>query len=754
MKIILLAFLLTGLGLWAQTPPPAPGTPGPARGPLPPGAVQAPPSVGTNAAAASPATRPAAPASAGQARPPGIPVPAPAGVAGPPVPRATPKPTATTKAPAPAVGDAASEETVPAGMIDFRLADLSQVLEVYADLVNRTILRPSTLPIPQINLTTHTALTKKEAIQALDAVLGMNGIAMVNVGDKFVKVVQTQNAGGVGQEMFKGAGNTLPELGQYVTYVMQVTNVRPSELSQALQPFASAVPNPILAIDDSQILVLRDFSENVKRMVEMVKKIDVAIPTDFVSEVIPIKYMVASDIASVLNSLSGSGGGGGVGAGTGAGRTGRTGRSGMGGMGSRMGMGSTGMGGMGMGGMGMGYSGTGMGGYSSMGEATPLTPAGYTPMAAATPVAPGANNSFTGRLRDIMSRAGGTGTGEIHVFGQTKIIADERTNSLLIYASKEDMTKIKDIINKLDIVLPQVLIESVIIEVDLNNSKNLGVSYQEAKGHGIGNYFNGIGGINNGNVLNQSTFGSGSGTNAAGSLPGGFSYLAHLGQDLDVSVTAAASDSHAKILQRPRIQTMNGVEASIFIGETTPYPTGSYYGGGAYGGYSSIQQMQVGVTLDVTPLINPEGLVVMQIAQQIDSVSGYVNIANIGNVPQTSSKTASTTVAVRDHETIILGGLIQTSKSDSYSGVPVLMSIPWLGNLFRSTTKTEDRSELIVLIRPTVLPTPEVAAMAARVEKNKMPGVRAAENEIQGDENKRIKKFELEFKGKEVLETQ
>jgi general secretion pathway protein D len=593
------------------------------------------------------------------------------------------------------------------------------------------------LPIPQINLTTRTALTKKEAIQALDAVLGMNGIAMVNVSETFVKAVPTANAAGVGQEVFKGAGDLLPELGQYVTYVMQVTNVRPSDLTQVLQPFASTVPNPILAVDTSQILVLRDFSENVKRMVEMVKKIDVVFPSDFVSDVIPIKYAMASEIAGALNSLSGAGGGGAtVGSTSSTGRGSRT--NGRTGMGSRTGTGMGGMSGMG----GMGTTGTGMGGVNPMGTTTPGA-------------AGNANTSFTDRLKNIMNRSGGaTGSGDIQVLGQTKIIADERTNSLLIYASKEDMAKIKDIINKLDIVLPQVLIESVIIEVDLNNSKNLGVSYQEAKGHGIGQYFNGIGGINNGNMLNQSTFLSGTATNAAGSLPGGFSYLAHLGQDLDVSVTAAASDSHAKILQRPRIQTSHGVEASIFVGETTPYPTGSYYGGGAYGGYSSIQQMQVGVSLDVTPLVNPDGLVVLQIAQQIDSVSGYVNIANIGNVPQTSSKTANATVAVRDHETIILGGLIETTKNDSYSGVPLLMDIPGLGVLFRSSTKANTRSELIVLIRPTVLPTPEVAAMAARVEKNKMPGVRAAESEIQSEENARLKKFEKDFKGKEVLETQ
>jgi general secretion pathway protein D len=164
--------------------------------------------------------------------------------------------------------------------------------------------------------------------------------------------------------------------------------------------------------------------------------------------------------------------------------------------------------------------------------------------------------------------------------------------------------------------------------------------------------------------------------------------------------------------------------------------------------------MQVGVTLSVLPLINRDGLVVMDIQQQIDSIAGFVNIANIGNVPQTSSKTASASVAVRDRDTIVMGGLIETTKNDSISGVPVLMDIPVLGALFRSTSKGDERTELIILMRPTVLPTPEVASLATRVERNKMPGVRATENEIQIEENKRLKDLEKQNHGRPLLETQ
>ena len=130
----------------------------------------------------------------------------------------------------------------------------------------------------------------------------------------------------------------------------------------------------------------------------------------------------------------------------------------------------------------------------------------------------------------------------------------------------------------------------------------------------------------------------------------------------------------------------------LFVGESRPYPTSSYYGGGAYGGYSSIQQLQIGVTLEVTPLINPDGLVVMDIHTKIDSFEGNVTIQNVGDVPITSSKEASAKVSVRDHDTIILGGLIETDKNKNASGVPLLMDIPLLGYLFRSSHADETRN--------------------------------------------------------------
>jgi general secretion pathway protein D len=305
------------------------------------------------------------------------------------------------------------------------------------------------------------------------------------------------------------------------------------------------------------------------------------------------------------------------------------------------------------------------------------------------------------------------------------------------------MKMITNIIAKLDVVLAQVLIESVIIQVDLNTTRNLGVSYlQPGDNPSTSGKFAGLGALQNGSFLNQNAFGLkafSSATNAVGAnLQKGFNYLATFGNDsLEVTVNALASNSKSRVLQRPRIQTSNAKTASIFVGSTTPYPSGSYYGGAAYGSYSSIQQLPVGVSLAVTPLINSDGLVVMDIEQHIDSLGPTVPITGVGDIPTTDSKTASTSVAVRDGDIIMVGGLIDTERADSTSGFPFLKDVPLFGWLFRSTSKTDTRNELIILIRPTVLPTPEVAAVEAKRVKATMPGLLQLEREMQIEEQQR-----------------
>ena len=640
-------------------------------------------------------------------------------------------PIAPTLPASPAAG-AGGEQMIPPGTIDFTSADVSQVLEVYSQLVNRTLLRPATLPNAPIVLKTLTPLTKAEAIEALQAVLSLNGIEVVNIGDKFVKVLPPDQAGGAGGEFNNADSGQLPDLGPYVTRIVQLKYVKPSVMVPIITPF-SKLASAVLPIEDNGILVLRDHAENVKRMLEMIDQVDVAIPAEYTNEVIAIKYALADDIANVLTSLGGSGGStvsfgsSPAAAPTVSGIAGRTGTPGT------------------AGGRSLGVQPNGPGGTTAPGVTPNGTPATGTP--------------FQQRLQQIIQRASGAGgqPDQIQIFGQAKIIADHRSNSLLVFATQADMERIKEVVSKLDVLLSQVLIEAAIVDVTLGHTFSLGVSAaQNPHTYSPSQQIVGGGGVNNGqsflNFLNNAassvtntsgtgsnlvttivntilSAGSSTGTNGgsfASSLPSGLSYFGNIGPNYDVEIQAAQSANSASVIQRPRIQTSQAKAASFFVGQTVPYVTSSGFGG-AYGTSSSYSQLSVGVELDVTPFINPAGLVVMDINQEIDDLNGSTAIEGVGNVPNTIKRTLSSEIAVKDRDTVMLGGFVRSDKSRSKSGVPFLSDIPLLGNLFTQRNDSKDRNETIVLIRPTVLSTPELAAEQAIKEEERLPGVANAQ---------------------------
>ena len=209
----------------------------------------------------------------------------------------------------------------------------------------------------------------------------------------------------------------------------------------------------------------------------------------------------------------------------------------------------------------------------------------------------------------------------------------------------------------------------------------------------------------------------------------------------------ALSDSRVNVISRPRIQTSHAVEANLFVGNTRPYVTGTYqsFGGGPS---TQFQQQQIGLTLSVLPLINSEGLVVMDIRTKIQQIGKDIAIDANFKVPETSDREANSKVAVRDRETVMLGGFISADSKKTRAGIPFLKDIPLLGNLFRSTDYNDDRNELIILIRPTVLPTPQDAATYAAEERSRMPGTHAADLEFQEKERKML---EQENKRQEKL---
>ncbi len=605
----------------------------------------------------------------------------------------------------------AGSSMIPEKVINLQVAPIEQVLSVYAELTGRTVLRPTALPAASVTLKNQQELSREEAIQALESVLALNGITMIDVGDKFVSAVPTQQALTEGAAFSKEEAKDLAELGQFVTKVVQVTNALPSEVAQVIQTFGK-IQGGVVPIDSTMTLVLRDYPPNIKRMMEIIEKVDVKVESDYKLEVIPIRYGKVEEIYSTMSSVIG--GGGGVGVGTGATGTTSTRRGTTGARGGsqfRSNFRQTNITG----------SQRQTGQYQTQAQ---VGQAGQLGQA-------GAASTFNQRLQGLVSRMSAMGEGQLVV--DAKIIPDERSNSLIVYATKDDMKMITNIVEKVDRLLAQVLIEAIIMDVQLNDNFEFGVS-TFMRQQQTGKLTSLAAARNSPSFLDAITnIVDGSG------LPGGFSYFGKYSDDLDVAVKALASNGKGEILATPRVQTSHATPANFTVGESVPYVTSTYYGGYGglgYGPSAQLQQLDVQTYLDVTPYITPDGLVVMEIDQNIEEITGYTEIANVGKMPNTTHRSASATVSVQDGDTIILGGYIRAQKSKSKSGVPILKDIPGIGGLFRSTSKEAKRSEMLVLIRPTVLPSPRDAAEAVDHARENMPGIRDMETEWKADYEK------------------
>jgi general secretion pathway protein D len=303
-----------------------------------------------------------------------------------------------------------------------------------------------------------------------------------------------------------------------------------------------------------------------------------------------------------------------------------------------------------------------------------------------------------------------------------KILADKRTNGLILMASKGDMAALKDILKGMDVMLSQVLIEAVIMQVSLDKNLERGVDWvqrsmiaydQTASGGRDPLFaFAGQGGGGKTVPINASTINSAAGIGGAGGLT---YYFTQFGLNIDAVIKMSQSDNRSKIIASPVILTTDNKEAKIDVSEER-----YFYKGVSYSGYVSGAQQQaipnvesrkVGLTLTVTPRINAKKFVVMEIAQKIENVNGTQTISDGtgGNNewPIVASREMNASVSVRSGETIILGGLVEKNSIENKSGIPFLSKIPFLGFLFGSHSDTGKRAEIVVFITPYVLDSPE-----------------------------------------------
>lgn len=270
----------------------------------------------------------------------------------------------------------------------------------------------------------------------------------------------------------------------------------------------------------------------------------------------------------------------------------------------------------------------------------------------------------------------------------TRIVADETNNSLLVMAAPKEWRSIRGALDKLDKLPAQVLVEVSIWEVTLTNELNYGVEW----------FFNskeGIDGLDKqGGLLSLNKSGT-----VGRSVPG-FSYL-FSGSDWRAVINMLASRSNVKSLSSPSVFVQDNREATIQVGNQQPIQTSQTVNTNNTGVLTqNVELKDTGVQLKVKPRVNSGGLVVMDIMQEVTDVGARDEATGQRSFLKRSIES---TVAIQSGDTIILGGLIQDSKTDGTSGIPYLSKLPFIGPLFGSKGEDSVRTELLITISPTAI---------------------------------------------------
>ena len=327
------------------------------------------------------------------------------------------------------------------------------------------------------------------------------------------------------------------------------------------------------------------------------------------------------------------------------------------------------------------------------------------------------------RVRQAAGEAAASKIGQLSP--NTKILADKRTNTLMLMGTKGDIAALQEIIKKVDIMLAQVLIEAVILEVNLNNNTAYGVNWLQKS---MTAYSQRTAGANGGVSVREpvaswgGNFGKNSFSTVAGdsvtrALGGGSGlnyFVTFVDLNMDLVLEMVASSGEGRVLATPVILTTDNTEASIMSGQQIPIRTGDTESGGTY--RSDYEYKDVGIQLKVKPRINPSRYVTLEITQSADTLGEPVDVGTSGTMTSINKREMTASISVPSRSTIVLGGLVQTDYQALNTRIPILGSIPLLGALFRSEDKTRKRTELLVLITPYVLMTPD----EARVETERL----------------------------------
>ena len=660
--------------------------------------------------------------------------------------------------------------------LNFANAEIEAVARTMATITGRNVVVDPRVK-GQLTLITERAVTPAAAFQQFLAALRLQGFTVVESAGLYKVVPEADAKLQGGSVSVSRGGAPGPGGGQIVTQIFKLNYENAANLVPVLRPLIS--PNNTINVNPgNNSLVITDYADNLQRLARIVAAMDVSNASDV--EVIPLKNAVAADLAPLVARLIDGGSAAAPAAAQGQSDTsfkttliaeprsnalilraanparvaqvralvdkldqppvpGSSAASGnihvvylknadatklattL-----RAAMSATG-----------GGSGAAAAGTSGSG--------GLATSAASSSTASASNSSNSAGLGGSGGLGMGAGGGSSSANSNQpstggQIQADPTTNSLIITAPEPQYRQLRAVIDKLDGRRAQVLVESLIVEVNANKLAEFGIQWQSV----LGNKGDGTVGL-------IGTNSNKSGANIIGVMAGiaqGATKLGEtagtLGRGLNLALAPRINGQYylgalanflqnsgdSNVLSTPNLMTLDNEEAKIVIGKNVPFPTGSYTNTGGNNGavnpFTTVERKDVGLMLRVRPQINENGTVKMSIYQEVSNI----DTATLGdkNGPTTSKRSIESNVLVEDGSIIVIGGLLEDSYSQAEDKVPVMGDIPVLGNLFRSENRERKKTNLMVFLRPVVV---RDAATSDSLMVDRYDAIRAMQQVVQ-----------------------
>ncbi len=325
--------------------------------------------------------------------------------------------------------------------------------------------------------------------------------------------------------------------------------------------------------------------------------------------------------------------------------------------------------------------------------------------------------------------------------GTATITVDPDSHNIVFSTDEQTAAQIREVLRNLDRPKPQVLIKVVFLQVAHNSATDIGIegTFGNYLGNSLTSSVANVFGANGLNSITTNFNVSGPaqaipaltpfGSQAVGVGSGMYQIL---GTDFQATLRAIASAGKSEVLSRPSILARDGQPATITVGQSVPLITSVSYSGLANTPINNVTYTDVGIILKVTPYISPQGYVEMIVTPQNSSLDAQtVQIASGVNAPIIDISSADTVVITPDSQTVVIGGLMGSSKSSSESKVPFLGDIPLLGNLFKRKQTAGGKNELLIFLTPHIVQAPtQLAALGVREQTHMLEPKSYSEEEL------------------------